>query len=413
MKIQPHCSAVCLLSLLLLAGCAAALSGDAPGSWRWLRGNTHTHTYWSDGDAPPDLVAARYRDAGYHFLVLSDHNVLSQGERWWPISNSGGRPLRDEHLEQIEKRFGPGWLVTREVEGGGEMRLKTLEEVRGALEEEGRFLMIEGEEVTDRYQGHEVHINAVNIGEVIPPQRGGSVAETIERNLDAILEQGRRLGRPVLAHLNHPNFVWSITVDDLASIRGERFFEIYNGHRGTNNNGDASHPSLEVMWDEANTRRITTLRLPLLHGLATDDSHNHHAGDLVSSEGRGWVMVRARELSAESVISALRAGEFYASSGVSIADFGFQEGRYWLVIEGEEGVTYETRFIGTRSDGVETGPPGILLEKSLSLRPEYRLGGDELFLRAVVISSKLHPDPHARGDFESAWLPPQRGPAAP
>ena len=152
--------AVC--GLLFLETACSSIAEDS-GSGNWYRGNTHTHTYWSDGDAPADLVAANYRDAGYHFLVLSDHNVLSRGERWWKIAPTGGRPLLDEHIEWIEKRFGRGWVETREVEGVREMRLKTLQEVKNHLEEAERFLMIEGEEVTDRFQRHEVHINAINI----------------------------------------------------------------------------------------------------------------------------------------------------------------------------------------------------------------------------------------------------------
>ena len=124
-------------------------------------------------------------------------------------------------------------------------------------------------------------------------------------------------------------------------------------------------------------------------------------------------MVRAEQLTEAALISAMRRGDFYASSGVSIVDFGIEEDRYWLQIDGEEGVTYETRFIGTRSDGVETGPPGVVLERSAALRPDYRFAGDELYVRALVVSSRLHPDPHASGDQESAWLPPRPGPAAP
>ena len=44
---------------------------------RWYKGNTHTHTTESDGDTPPEEVALWYRDHGYNFLVLSDHNVLT------------------------------------------------------------------------------------------------------------------------------------------------------------------------------------------------------------------------------------------------------------------------------------------------------------------------------------------------
>jgi len=43
----------------------------APG--RWYRGNCHTHTLLSDGKASAAETAAAYRQAGYDFLVLTDH----------------------------------------------------------------------------------------------------------------------------------------------------------------------------------------------------------------------------------------------------------------------------------------------------------------------------------------------------
>ncbi|HZS07725.1 MAG TPA: hypothetical protein VFD58_23010 [Blastocatellia bacterium] len=44
---------------------------------RWYKGNTHTHTLNSDGDSTPDEVVRWYREHGYHFLVLTDHNYLT------------------------------------------------------------------------------------------------------------------------------------------------------------------------------------------------------------------------------------------------------------------------------------------------------------------------------------------------
>ena len=46
-------------------------------SRHWFRGNLHTHTTNSDGDSPPDVVTAWYRDAGYDFLALTDHDLLT------------------------------------------------------------------------------------------------------------------------------------------------------------------------------------------------------------------------------------------------------------------------------------------------------------------------------------------------
>ena len=47
----------------------------AEGSW--FKGNLHTHTTNSDGQMTPEQVVLRYRDAGYDFLSITDHGVLT------------------------------------------------------------------------------------------------------------------------------------------------------------------------------------------------------------------------------------------------------------------------------------------------------------------------------------------------
>ncbi|MBK9316840.1 MAG: hypothetical protein IPM55_21725 [Acidobacteria bacterium] len=51
-------------------------SAYAQSRLKWYKGNTHTHTLNSDGDSTPDEVARWYRENGYQFLVLTDHNFL-------------------------------------------------------------------------------------------------------------------------------------------------------------------------------------------------------------------------------------------------------------------------------------------------------------------------------------------------
>lgn len=48
---------------------------SAPG--RWYKGNLHTHTTESDGKLAPNEVIRRYREAGYDFLSLTDHNRVT------------------------------------------------------------------------------------------------------------------------------------------------------------------------------------------------------------------------------------------------------------------------------------------------------------------------------------------------
>ncbi len=40
----------------------------------WLKGNLHAHSTMSDGRLTPGELAASYREAGYQFLSLADHN---------------------------------------------------------------------------------------------------------------------------------------------------------------------------------------------------------------------------------------------------------------------------------------------------------------------------------------------------
>jgi len=66
-------------SLLPILFIAAAVSADEP---RWFKGNTHTHSLWSDGNDFPEMISAWYKDHGYDFLCMSDHNTLAEGEKW-------------------------------------------------------------------------------------------------------------------------------------------------------------------------------------------------------------------------------------------------------------------------------------------------------------------------------------------
>ena len=44
---------------------------------RWYKGSLHAHSTESDGDESPENVAQWFRDHGYDWLVLSDHNRLT------------------------------------------------------------------------------------------------------------------------------------------------------------------------------------------------------------------------------------------------------------------------------------------------------------------------------------------------
>ena len=143
-----------ILLVALVLGAAAAQSrpeatNRPPAGW--LKGNTHTHSFWSDGDAAPEVVADWYRSHGYQFLVLSDHDVLSEGEKWMDVADGPRSRLTPEQVDDLRRRFGEEWVSERTVDGRRQMRLKTLQELRGRFEKPGRFIFIQGEEISDSF----------------------------------------------------------------------------------------------------------------------------------------------------------------------------------------------------------------------------------------------------------------------
>lgn len=395
-------------ALLCLAGLGfpnPAASADLP--LRWWKGNLHTHTLWSDGDNYPDLAADWYQQHGYHFLAISDHNVLAEGERWIEIAKSRGGTAA---FESYRARFGEKWVETRE--GGTQVRLKQLAEYRTLFEQPGKFLLIPAEEISAKFGKAPIHLGAVNVREVIKPLTGDSILDVMQKNIDAVLEQRQRTRVPMFAHINHPNFHYAISVEDLARVRGEPFFEVYNGHPGVNNLGDATHLGTERMWDIALALRLTQLKLPALYGIATDDTHAYHQIAVgKSNPGQGWVMVRSRSLDPESLIQAMEAGDFYASTGVTLEDLRFDGRTLEVRVAARPGETCSVSFIGTRATPGGAVPAdaatGITFAQTTGPVATYTLKGDELYVRARVDSSVVKPVPTvAEQAQEQAWTQP-------
>lgn len=414
-----------VIALLLVWG--GALFADESGNppLRWFKGNLHTHSLWSDGNDFPEMISDWYRVRDYHFLAMSDHNTLAEGQKWMKAAAIVKRGDA-ETINKYETRFGGGWVERRGQGDELEIRLKPLEEYRTLVEERGKFLLIQSEEITDSADGKPVHLNAANLAEAIKPLGGRTVVEAAAANVRAVEEQSKKKGREMMIHLNHPNYGYAFTAEELAEIVNERFFEVYNGHPGVNHKGDKVHPGVERIWDIALTLRIGEMKSPALYGIATDDSHEYH-GAKGSRPGRGWVMVESRYLSPEHLIKAIKAGRFYASSGVSLKQFSFDatQGEFVVEIDGEEGVTYETEFIGTEVTAERRGEPvvdkegkpvrtsrtysseiGKTLAKVAGTSARYRMKGNELYVRATVTASKPPADPVFDGQRAQAWLQP-------
>lgn len=286
---------------------------------RWFKGNTHAHTTKSDGDTPPAEVARWYKSHGYTFLVLSDHNVFTDPATLASLTDSS-------------------------------------------------FLLLPGEEVTTSFQKAAVHVNALAVSGVIAPPRASTLLGTVQKTIDAIRAD------QAVPHINHPNFLWSIDSATLFRMRNNRLIEIFNGHPLAHNVGGGDWPSMEEVWDGllSSGKRI--------FGIAVDDAH-HFQGEFSANRanpGRGWVAILSPALETRALVSALDAGRFYASSGVTLANISASATTLEVRIVPNGDFKYTTRFIGQ---------DGKVLATDRSLTPQYTLKGNETYVRAKVTDS--------------------------
>jgi hypothetical protein len=266
-------------------------------------------------------VVRWYREHGYQFLVLTDHNFVTS--------------------------------------------TTALNALHGAEE---RFLVIKGEEVTDRFGIKPLHINGLDVNAQVAAQGGGSVTEVLQRNVDAIRKAD---GVP---HINHPNFQWAVTADDLVKVRHNKLFEIFNGHPQVNNSGGGGVPGLEEAWDT-----ILSAGIPL-YGIAVDDAHvfKQPGNPNVAGPGRGWVVVRSARLEARAILEAMERGDFYASTGVELAEYEATSSAIRIAVRPTTFSKYRIQFIGQG---------GRLLAERAEPTAIYAFKGDEGYVRARVLES--------------------------
>ena len=406
-------------------------------STRWYKGNLHMHSFWSDGKGFPEIIACWFKDQGYHFIAFTEHDRLQEGHCWIstdPRADPGSTIARDGLLQEYVQALDDGWVQRRAGKEAEEIRLRPLAEYRQRFEQPERFLIMTGEEISARWgEGPfgQVHwINACNLETAIaPPPTQPSSTKAIRATVEAGEATARHSKRPVLISLNHPNFEWNATAEDIAAVKDLRFMEIHTALNTCNNLGDDLHCGVERIWDVALTLRLGELHGPPIYGLVTDDCHAYRPGHPVLGDwalpGRAWVMVRAAALDASSIISGMDGGDFYGSSGVTLVDVGRDSNGMGLEIEPERGRRYRTRFIGTRrgydprrdpvvdDDGGEirttarySDDIGRVLAERNDLVPTYAFRGDELYVRAVVTSDVDHPNPSYPGQKTQAWTQP-------
>lgn len=414
---------------------ALQISKEASGSTRWYRGQMHMHSYWSDGNAFPEQAVAMYVEAGFNFLALTDHNVFaSNPAAWREVAESVqyGKKVPRKRYEEYLAEF-PGEVDSKVEEGITKVRLKTYAEVKARFDAAGDFLVLPGMELTQRTQGHEVHMNYLNIPATLPiaVPAGFTVSQLIGHNAVLAAATGIPPHHYTLT-LNHPCWVFCDVLPQNLIDRPEiRFFEVCNGGSSYDLPAGAENYGCEKLWDAVNAFRCLQ-RKPLLFGLGTDDAHNYQPPAMNFADGFGsaWVEVRSPELSPEAIMSSMHAGEFYATCGVLLEDMTFTPADKTLrvKVQAEADVTYQICFIATKRDFNQTvtyvdspaagNKParvipvysddiGTTVKTVNGLEGAYQMAEDDLYVRARVESSL--PAKYVRNFYplvKTAWTQP-------
>lgn len=233
---------------------------------RFYRGNLHTHSTVSDGALEPGEVCARYAAEGYDFLCLSDHHV---GLYNYPITDT--TPFRTNAFTTIL---------------GAEMHA-------GQLANGEIWHILAVGLPPDFERPHVPHFDGAQSGE--------DMATLARRCADA----------GAFVAIAHPQW-YNLTLADARIIDAAHAVEIYNhGCHVECDRGDGT-----AIWDLLISDGLR------LSGCATDDAH-FKAPDAFG----GWVMVKAESPDPESLLEALKAGDYYSSQGPLLHDVRIENKR--------------------------------------------------------------------------------------
>ncbi len=260
-------------------------SGGFKEGGNWYKGNLHSHTTDSDGMLTPEEDADLFREHGYSFLGISDHDVYS---------DYSGRLNRED------------FIIIPAVESSA--------------------VLWGDESKTERRKVHHIHgvlgpecvraqadLPLMTHGEEIPPRfyygswDGGAVAQEMSDYLRS---------RGCITIYNHP--IWSrVQEKDFTDVKGFTGLEIFN-YNTVNESGTGYDVTY---WD------MILRQGKQIYAFAADDNHNE---GLFDDACGGFIMVKAEALTQEKITEALMEGEFYSSAGPEIYDWGTDGKEAWV-----------------------------------------------------------------------------------
>lgn len=254
-----------------------------PNSGNFYKANLHVHTTVSDGQMTPEEIKKIYMEKGYSIVAFTDHEVMVPHPE---LTDDSFLAITSTEIS-VNNRYDCDFFYAKTYHLNiyspyeGKSCFSTFDRARMWLDGSLKYITEEQSRV-----GYNRIYSAQSVNEMIRMAN----------------EEG------CLVSYNHP--VWSLqNYSDYIDLKGLWGVELYNTGCARNGYFDSPKPLDDLL-------RIGQRVYPL----ATDDAHR-----LFDCFG-GFVMVRAPELSYDSVFAALKKGDFYASVGPEIYEISIEDG---------------------------------------------------------------------------------------
>jgi len=197
------------------------------------------------------------------------------------------------------------------------------------------ILYIPGDEETST-QGHVGNIGAVSNKPVV----------RAEEIMESILADG------AIFAINHANYA-PILFTALSDVPSGGLIEIYNGTTNTFAEDD---------WDYLLSHNVTS------YGTATDDCHTNAGRDF----NVGWIVAYASSLSQQNILSSLKSGNFYASTGADFSNISVTNNTINVTTR----LSSQIQWIKTGGEIIKTTPSAT--------SDSYTIQGDEGYVRIKI-----------------------------
>lgn len=263
-----------------------------PKEGKFYKANLHCHSTNSDGKLSPKKLKEIYKEKGYSIIAFTDHVFM---EDYSYLCDNKFIAINGYETGTNDTKG--KWINTKVYHLNFYAKNPHIKQMVA---------------VTEGYYNWFMKDKAAEQTNKMVIKNGLWNNEYSFENINKMIQAGKDNG--FLVSYNHPN--WSLqNYVDYFALKNLFAVEIWN----TNCVKEGYQDSEKVYED--------LLRLGnKINCIATDDNHNIKPLDDINSDSfGGWIMIKPKKFTYESIINSLEKGEFYSSTGPEIYDLYIED----------------------------------------------------------------------------------------